>query len=642
MVTAVVPPHNATRLAVALLGIATVSLASLDLSHLAALVLGLSLLEVSVPAEVWSALLSRTTDEPSAVEMATAAARRALELGLPGGIKLSSLEHFLSVGGRHVGELPAASLVGLLGLVAAVNGELRPGLMVVVLTRLYDQAAELGPRDVAFLFAAMDALSLPLTQPLIARTPLVASGKQNGGYDAADAAASRTPAMVLHRTAEVVLVPEQVLATLGLERTAELLELVARLQQTVTAAAQLPSVPGEGSAGSASVASDMESSSGDGCDNCRLMPRGHVLELLRLLQPMLPEASLNVLATLVISAAALELSVEPDWLAAIVENILSAALLLDPMTWSRVAAALTRCEQLAGMAPGSAGGNWLDAFLDGIQSKVAAAPPAALALTLQVLVSHGRQPSASWTTSFLAAAMSSLEAPLPLTQAQAAGAAAAAASIAAGRARPARRNSAAGPTFSSTAHSVAVVATTSSKLPLQRQAPAVGPVQGPVASAFTPQQLSHLLSGLAALQLRQYVTPVWLMAAARQVEGRAVHFTYRDLTEALYGIVRLGGCVRNAACNQLFIVSLTKMSTAMPTLLARTLAVAAAAEGRKVSPKWWEEAQRALIAKLNGADVALRPNAADDVGTATAAWQTSDLCLAVESVLTLHRQKDDV
>ncbi|GLI69286.1 hypothetical protein VaNZ11_013869, partial [Volvox africanus] len=632
----VVPPHNARRLAAALLSIATVSLASLDLPHLAALVSGLSLLEVSAPAEVWSALLSRATDERAAMEIATAAARRALELGLPGGIKPASLEHFLSVGGRHVGELPAASLVGLLGLVAAVDGEMRPRLMSVVLTRLYDQAAELGPRDVAFLFAAMDALSVLLTQPLTARTPVVAGDKQNGDCDAADAAASRTPAMVLHRTAEAVLVPEQVLATLGLERTAELLELVARLQQTVTAASRLPLVPEEGSAGSASVASDVESSSGDGCGNCRLMPRRHVLELLRLLQPMLSEASPKVLATLVISAAALELPVEPDWLAAIVANILSAALLLDPMTWSRIAAALTRCEQLAGLAPGSAGGNWLDAFLDGIQNKVAAAPPAALALTLQVLVSHSRQPSASWTTSFLAAAMSSLEARLPLTQAQAAGAAAAAASIAAGRARPAGRHAAAGPMSSST---VAVVATTSSKLP-QQQAPDVGPVQGPVASAFTPQQLSHLLSGLAALQLRQYVTSAWLVAAARQVEGRAVHFTYRDLTEALYGIVRLGGCVRDAACNQLFIVSLTKMSTTTLALLARTLAVAAAAEGRKVSPKWWEEAQRAIIAKLGGADVALTADAANDVGTAAATWQTSDLCLAVESVLTLHRQKD--
>ncbi|KXZ56977.1 hypothetical protein GPECTOR_1g882 [Gonium pectorale] len=305
---------------------------------------------------------------------------------------------------------------------------------------------------------------------------------------------------------------------------------------------------------------------------------------------------------------------------------------LDPLTCARIAIAATRCEQLAGIAPGTSGGagsSWVEAFVSHMQGKLGAAPPAALALTLQVLVAHGRKPSPAWAAAYLSAATPFLEAPLPLTQAQAAGAAAAAAAVAAGRTAAAARPAAKRP------------ATPAATAP-QPEPPAA---TAAAAASFSPSQLAQLLDGLAALRLHEQVTPAWLALAVRQVEGRSVHFSHRDLADALYGIVRLGGAVREAPCNQLLIVSQSKLVGAPPALLARTLAVVAASEGSKVSGKWWEDAQRALLLQLPAASATAAPAApqASEAGaTASQSWKAADVALAVASLLALRRGKAGV
>ncbi|GFR40951.1 hypothetical protein Agub_g1615, partial [Astrephomene gubernaculifera] len=621
-------PAGVMEVAAELLAAATSALPSLDTPDLAALLSGLALSEVRAPAEVWSALLSRATDAPAAAAAATAAARRALEVGLPWGIKPGALEHFLSVAGQHVPGLPAASVVGLLGLVAAAGkGKVRQALLAAALTRVYDKAATLGPRDAALLFSVMDALAVNLTEPLAAKVKTVASG---GASESKEGVEALTPVAVLRRVAEVALVPERVLADLGLEATAKLVEVAARLRQSADAAA-------------AETQGPTSSAAADGPAD--VVPRQQLLSLLQLLQPSLAAATPQALAALSGGAAAMGLSMPPAWLAALLAANLAALPTLDPLTSARIATAATRCEQLARLAPGSGGGSgssgsWIEAFVRDMERKLAAAPPTALALTLQVLVAHGYRPSAEWTSAFLAATAPFLGAPLPLTQAQAAGAAAVAASLAAGRTRsnaaaksPAKAATSQKP---SGANAAAAVQQSSQSSTSASTAAAGAPA---AAATFTPAQLSQLVGGLTALQLQQYVTPGWLAMAVRQVEGRALQASYRDLAEALYGIKQLGGVVREAAANQLVIVSQAKLAATPLPLLSRMLSVVAAAEGRKVSPKWWEEAQRVLTSQLKAASESLTAGASSSSASSSAVARLEEVSQAVTAVLRMRRNK---
>ncbi|KAG2440546.1 hypothetical protein HYH02_010130 [Chlamydomonas schloesseri] len=629
------------------------ALASLDAPDLAALAAGLGLLQLRLPAEVWSAALSRATDAAPLAAALTGAARRGMELGLPAGIKPPAFDHFLSMVGQHVPGLGAPELVGLMGLATAVRGSLRPALAASALTRLAATAAALAPADAAFLLATVDALGLNLAAPLAAR-PMAVAGAEAAGVAAAEhALEALTPAAVLRRVADSgALEPKRVVADLGLERCAALVELVARLQQAAdvaeaeaqaeAAAALAPAVAadeasqgGAGAGGKAAKAQPTQAA-----QSKRLVARRQLVELLELLRPALVSASPAALVALVSGAAALELSLSPAWLGAFVAAARAALPDLDPLTASRIAVALTRCEQLAGRAahgtataPGGDGASadgvrdavaqWVGEYVADQQRKLAAAPPAALALTVQVVAARSLRLPEGWLASFMAACTPSLEAPLPLTQAQAAGAAAAAAAVASSRGKPATPRPAA-TTATGAAPAAALAA---------------------AAASFTPSQLATLLRCLADLQQQsqaqahqpgskphqqQPVVPAaWLALAARQVEGRLVHFSFPDLAEALYGMLRLGGSVREGAANQLIILSQGggKLAAAPPALLAHTLAAVAAAEGRKVSPRWWEELQRVAAAQL------LRGDAAPTTATPDL------LASVVTSLLKLRRDK---
>ena len=607
------------------------ALAGLDAPDLAALAAGLSLMQLRLPAEVWSAALSRATDAPALAAALTGAARRGMELGLPAGIKLPAFDHFLSMAGQHVSGLEAPALVGLLGLAAAVRGSLRPALAATALTRLAETAPALGPADAAFLLATVDALGLNLAAPLVAR-PLAVAGVGSaeagaGGQEPVHEAAL-TPAAVLRRVADGgALEPRRVAAELGLERCAVLVELVARLQQAADAAEA--EARAEAAAALAPATADEQhphhQQAAQTSQPGRLVSQRQLEELLELLQPSLQaSASPAALVALASGAAALEVALSPAWLAAFVAAARAALPDLDPLTSSRIAVALTRCEQLAsrsaqpaatgaGEAEGTvrdAVAEWMGEYVADQQRKMAAAPPAALALTVQVVAARGLSLPEGWLQSFLAACTPSLEAPLPLTQAQAAGAAAAAAAVASSRGRPAapRPGAAGGLATSAAAAS---------------------------AASFTPSQLATLLRCLADLQQQARQQPAgvvpaaWLALAARQVEGRLVHFSHPDLAEALYGMMRLGGAVHEGAANQLVILSQGggKLAVASPVLLAHTLAPVAVGEGRKVSPRWWEEVQRVAAAQLRS------------LGAAPASDATAELASVVMSLLTLRRDK---